>query len=137
MKKSKTEIKNASRTNDIAWWRLKLNEGITEEEIKQACSRYHQALTKLNNILNSNDWLVGQQISIVDISWYTVLQRLVAIGFPLAEYKEVNHYYKKLSTRPAFLLDSKHRESKLIARVFSIFRFINKLKRNRISDYFK
>lgn len=123
------------RSTDIAWWASKIRQGITEQDITDACAEYFNSFTHLNEILSNAEWLVGNKISIVDIAWFTDLQRLNALGYPLKNHPHLFKYYTKLSTRPAFKADNHKVGSRFGKLLFSVFKTVNGLFGKRIANY--
>lgn len=123
------------RDHEVQWWREKAANGISENEIEAACSNFKQAFDQLDQCLENQPWLMGERISIVDISWFVNLQRLSKLGYPLASHKHLFQHYQTLSTRTAFIRDAKHQMSRVSSVVFSILRLHNRIKGINFNNY--
>lgn len=141
--KDKDEIDNfekngpsdAKRDSEIEWWRKMSNKGISSQDITVACHQYFHAFTALDGILEDSEWLVGNKFSIVDIAWFTDLQRLTALGYPLTTHPNLYAYYNKLAKRPALLADSAKAGSRFGKLIFSLFKSVNRLFGKSIENY--
>jgi glutathione S-transferase len=128
-------ITDEKRNHEIDWWREKLNNGITEAEISNAIANFSHAFEQLDHLLINSPWLMGDTISIVDITWYVNIQRLLQVGYPLHKHPTLNIHYKKLASRPSFKADSKPLNVKVGRAVFAACRLINYFKSNKIENY--
>lgn len=63
--------------------------------------RFHAALDQLSKILGDQLFLMGDHLSLADISWFITLHRLALARYPLAAHRLVP-YYERLAARPAF-----------------------------------
>jgi glutathione S-transferase len=93
---------NTYREQQVKWWRQFSNEGISEHQIHMAIECFHSAFLQLHNQLKNNRYLLGEQLSVVDISWFITLHRLVLAGYPLHLYSHLDKYYQTLLKRPHF-----------------------------------
>ena len=123
------------RDSEVRWWRARLANGTSRAELQEACARLRDAFVKLDTQLADSAWLMGDQISIVDIAWFVNIQRAVRIGYPLALHENLYPHYLKLASRPAFVADARHRLSRVTRAVFAGCRFRNRLGGNQILDY--
>ncbi len=123
------------RDHEVQWWRDKAANGIGENEIHAACRNFKQAFDQLDQRLENQPWLMGDRISIVDISWFVNLQRLSKLGYPLACHEYLFQYYQEISMRPAFIKDAKHQMSMIGSIVFAALRLRNRITGNRFNNY--
>lgn len=123
------------RNKEVRWWREKSNSGITENDTRNACKNFQIAFDRLDKRLSDRLWLMGEDISIVDISWFTNLYRLVNMGYPLNRHENLCAYYNRLLSRPAFKAELSNPGSRFGKMVFSSVKLINRLKGNRLEDY--
>ena len=64
--------------------------------------RFHEACTLLNNTLQDRPYLLGERMTLADISWYITLYRLNLAGFPFWHYPELHAYFERIAQRPTF-----------------------------------
>ena len=123
------------RAEEVRWWREKQSNGISEDETRSAVQRYRDTFTRLDERLANGPWLMGERISIVDLSWYVNVQRLVRLGYPLARHAHLADWFERLSARPAFRADAAHGGSRAAKLVFGLVRFKNRLTGAAMSRY--
>lgn len=110
MRKSDQELKNYSengvandyRNKQVNWWRNFSSEGITNAQLNGAILAFDQSLSWLDKHLKEHKFLLGNGISIVDISWFITLHRLNLAGYPLHLHPHLKSYYQNLLKRPHF-----------------------------------
>ena len=64
--------------------------------------RFHDAFQALDEQLASNTYLLGDRLTLLDISWFITLFRLERAGYPLAEHPRLAAYFSRISKRPSF-----------------------------------
>lgn len=64
--------------------------------------RFHSALTELERMLESKHYLLGERITLADISWFITLHRLDLAGYPFRLHQSLRHYLSRLRQRSAF-----------------------------------
>ena len=64
--------------------------------------RFHSAFEALNKQLSSSTYLLGDRLTLLDISWFITLFRLERAGYPLAEHPRLAAYFSRISKRPSF-----------------------------------
>ena len=64
--------------------------------------RFHSAFEALDKQLSSSSYLLGDRLTLLDISWFITLFRLERAGYPLAEHPNLADYFVRISQRPSF-----------------------------------
>lgn len=64
--------------------------------------RFHNAFQTLDERLASNTYLLGDRLTLLDISWFITLFRVERAGYPLAEHPRLAAYFSRISQRPSF-----------------------------------
>ena len=126
---------NEARQSDINWWRKKLADGTSREELEAACRRFRDAFDRLDARLVSSEWVMGERISIVDIAWFVNIQRALRVGYPLTRHPNLFKHYHKLAARPAFVADAKHTMNRVGKVLFAGLRLKNRIRGNQVSNY--
>ncbi len=126
---------DSHRKKEINWWRAKAEKGITKEEVRKACESFQTAFSMLDDRLETRDWLIGTSISIVDIAWFTNIQRLEMLGYPMKRHPNLHHYYKEMIKRNSFKTEKKMPMSRLGTIVFTLVRSVRRLKGESIKRY--
>ncbi|MEO0463356.1 MAG: glutathione S-transferase family protein [Pseudomonadota bacterium] len=79
------------------------NDGITDQQIVQAVSRFEASFDKLEQHLTDQPYLMGDAISLVDIAWYIYAFRLTLAGYPLNDsHPKLGAWYDGLHAREEF-----------------------------------
>ena len=77
--------------------------GISDVRIRLASSRFADALTQLDSRLADSPFLMGSEISLLDVAWYIYCHRLVISGYPLGEkHSRLGDWLEGLNARPEF-----------------------------------
>lgn len=64
--------------------------------------RLHEACTLLNERLKDRPYLLGERMTLADISWFITLYRLNLAGYPLEQHPQLHACFERLAGRPAF-----------------------------------
>ena len=64
--------------------------------------RFHSAFQALDKQLSRSTYLLGDRLTLLDISWFITLFRLERAGYPLAEHPKLAAYFVRISQRPSF-----------------------------------
>lgn len=64
--------------------------------------RFHNAFQALDERLTGNAYLLGDRLTLLDISWFITLFRLERAGYPLNEHPRLAAYFSRISQRPSF-----------------------------------
>ncbi len=110
MRKSPLQLKAYSengQTNDyrqkqVDWWHNFSTSGLSNQQIHSAIKAFHNSFSILDEQLMNEKFLLGSNLSVVDISWFITIHRLALAGFPVHLYSNLNKYYTGLLKRPHF-----------------------------------
>lgn len=64
--------------------------------------RFHSAFQDLDEQLSDSAYLLGDRLTLLDISWFITLFRLERAGYPLAQHPRLAAYFLRISRRPSF-----------------------------------
>lgn len=126
---------DAKRAHEVTWWRDKAENGIREEDARDACRAFANAFEQLDQRLANHPWLMGERISIVDISWFVNMQRLVNLGYPLKRHPHLQDCYQRLCSRPAFRTELRHPGSRFEKLIIAIVKNVKRLRGTRIENF--
>ncbi len=92
------------RDVEADFWREMNRHGkITDQQAKRAYDRFSEALDDFEPQLSRHDYLLGAEISLVDIAWFIYARRLIAAGYPLhSKHAEVGAWFDRLHAKPDF-----------------------------------
>ncbi len=96
-----------SRAKEIAWWRAFAVAGITNDQARAAVKAHRDAFDVLEKRLETNEWLIGDRISVLELAWFITMNRLRMGGYPLEIHPKLFGLYNRLIERPAFALETK------------------------------
>jgi glutathione S-transferase len=88
---------------EIEFWRSFAENGITDEQARRAVASFFEAFTEMDRRLSNAPYLVGGQLSLVDIAWGVYAQRLANAGYPIAQlHPNMDAWRNRLMMRPEF-----------------------------------
>jgi glutathione S-transferase len=100
---------DSHKAEELAYWRnFAANKGITDTQVVESASRFKQELDKLENRLKSHDYLLGDTVSLADISWFVNINRILLAGYPLQRlHPRVFAWRSRMMETPAFAREAK------------------------------
>ena len=91
------------KDKEIAFWNAaNENNGITDEQVTIAAEKFFKAFSDLDERLKTNAFVLGQDISVVDIAWFIYANRVVMAGYPLNIHTHMQGWFNTLKTHEAF-----------------------------------
>ncbi|MEM7280649.1 MAG: glutathione S-transferase family protein [Pseudomonadota bacterium] len=82
---------------------LRTNDGVSDDRIRDAVKKFRSAFEDLDRRLGNSTYLLGDDLSLVDIAWYIYSGRLHVAGYPLHElHSNVGKWFDDLDARPEF-----------------------------------
>jgi len=73
-----------------------------DEEITRSKEILEECFTKLDNTLERNTWIMGEQFTLADISWIPVHFVLIGCGYPFDKYKNITRWAKAFEEKECF-----------------------------------
>ena len=68
--------KDGDRDIQLEWWERAAKEGYTDERTRAAAHRFHSEFEALENTLAQRRYLLGQDLTVLDIAWFIYAHRL-------------------------------------------------------------
>lgn len=91
------------RDHQAAFWENVIENGLTDEAVRAALGRFRAALDELEAWLEENPYLLGDDLTILDIAWFIYVMKLLWCGYPLERlHPRVAAWYAPLLARPEF-----------------------------------
>ena len=123
-----------NRMKEVKFWSdMNRHGGITDEQANQAFDRFREQLDEYDQILSGQEYLLGTDISQIDIAWYIYARRLVDAGYPIPKlHPAVGRWLHKLDADPRF-----HDEvpsGGLLGAVTGLLHFFQGIKGTRLVD---
>lgn len=75
---------------------------IGADDIAEPKRILRECFDKLEKSLDGNDWIMGDQLTLADISWIPVHFVLVGCGYPFANYPNITRWADTFSSRKSF-----------------------------------
>ena len=95
--------KDADRDIQLEWWERAAKEGYTDERTRAAAQKFRAEFDALDKTLAQHPYLLGQDLSVLDIAWFIYAHRLSLAGYPFARlHPRVDAFVQKLRARPEF-----------------------------------
>ncbi len=100
---------DSHKAEELEYWRnFAANEGITEAQVIESASRFRQELDKLERHLEASRYLLGNTVSLADISWSVNINRILLAGYPLQRlHPRLWSWRQRMLETPAFSREAK------------------------------
>ena len=85
------------------FWKEYEEFGIKDEAVTESLSKMNSALKNIDSILNGNEYILGSNLSVIDIAWFIYVTRIQHANYPLQErHPNVYEWYKRLYKNKKF-----------------------------------
>ena len=85
------------KKNQLAFWKSYEEHGINEKQVRISISKFKEAFKRLEQNLKKNDYLLGKDITVLDIAWFIYVNRLRVAGYPFqTEHPNLHLWFRKL-----------------------------------------
>ena len=95
------------RAKEVAWWREYSRSGIPAEQLQASVDAHRKVFEDLEERLASRPWLLGERLSVLDVSWFITTLRLSHAGYPFARHPRLADWHDRLTRRSAFAEESR------------------------------
>lgn len=96
-------VEDQEKSVQIKFWETVKNDGIPDETARKSALKFRAAFDELEARLGDNPYLLGDELSILDIAWFIYTDRLILADYPIARlHPRIDQWFKKLSARPDF-----------------------------------
>jgi glutathione S-transferase len=87
----------------IAFWQRAASEGFTDERARISALKFRAEFDALDKTLTKQPYLMGEDLSVLDIAWLIYEHRLSLAGYPFARlHPHVHAWAEKLRAMPEF-----------------------------------
>lgn len=90
------------RAHEVEWWRDYARDGISDEAAREATAAHRAVFERLDARLADSTWLLGENLSVLDVTWFITTLRLSKLGYPLEIHPNLAAWHARLEQRPAF-----------------------------------
>jgi glutathione S-transferase len=90
------------RQVELDFWRSVADHGISDEAVKTSSARFKAAFQALEARMADAPYLLGADLSVLDIAWIVYANRLILAGYPLARlHPRLSQWADRLMQNPA------------------------------------
>lgn len=94
---------DASKPKELAYYDRMAAEGITDDACRAAYTSFRAEYDRLDALFARQPYILGDDLSLLDIAWYVYTYRLTLGGYPFASlHPNVAAWFAKLDARPEF-----------------------------------
>lgn len=116
------------------FWEQYEKHGIKDEDASRSLIHFRTALEDLNDQLEHNQYILGAELSLVDIAWFIYTTRIQHANYPLKRlHPNVFAWYKRLYANNLFRKEVKR--PLIMQFVLYVHSLILRLKRRSIEDF--
>jgi glutathione S-transferase len=96
-------VKDPEKDVQIAFWQRAAKEGFTDDRARAAALKFRAEFDKLDRTLAQRNYLMGDDLSVLDIAWFIYEHRLLLGGYPFPRlHPHVHAWAEKLRAMPEF-----------------------------------
>ena len=116
------------------FWGQYEKHGITDEDASRSLIRFRTALEDLNDQLEDSPYILGAELSLVDIAWFIYATRIQHANYPLQRlHPNVSGWYERLYANVLFRKEV--RRPLIMQFVLYVHSLILRLKGRSIEDF--
>jgi glutathione S-transferase len=96
--------RDAAREEQIAFWQQFITGGgISDDAARQSIGKFHAEFVDLDRRLVDRPYLLGANLTVLDIAWYIYVNRLLLAGYPMTRlHPHLSKWFQRLHERPEF-----------------------------------
>jgi glutathione S-transferase len=96
-------VKDHEKQVQIEFWQRAAREGFTDDRARTSALKFRAEFDALERKLEKRSYLMGDELTVLDIAWFIYEQRLSLAGYPFARlHPYVHAWAEKLRARPQF-----------------------------------
>jgi len=96
-------IEDRGKAEQLEFWTNYAKQGVTDSKVRTAVARFREAFSDLEQRLSRHAYLLGSQLTVLDIAWYIYVNRLTLAGYPVSRlHRRLGAWFAALQTRPEF-----------------------------------
>jgi len=96
-------LKDRDKETQIEFWQRAAQEGFTDERARASAQKFRAEFDALDKKLARSRYLMGDDLSVLDIAWLIYQHRLSLAGYPFARlHPNVHAWAERLRAMPAF-----------------------------------
>jgi len=96
-------VVDKDKDREIKFWESAAGVGITDDAVKVSAGRFRAAFAELEKRLHHSPYLLGKDLTVLDVAWVVYVNRLVRCGYPLERlHPKLDEWFRPLRDRPEF-----------------------------------
>ena len=115
--------KDREKEIQIEFWERAAREGFTDERARASAQKFRTEFEALDKRLAQHPYLMGDNLSVLDIAWFIYAHRLSLAGYPFARlHPRLDAFVKKCARSRNSARRSQHRQSSMHASLSHVRR---------------
>ena len=99
---------DSHKAKELTFYKDFNEDGITDESVIQSVSKFKKIYDGFESVLTKQPYLLGTQISLLDIAWFIYTHRLFLSGYPFKKlHPKVLQWYKHLLNKKEMYNDNR------------------------------
>ncbi len=95
--------KDRDKAEQIEFWQRVTTQGITDDAARASAVKFRAAFDQLEGWLAEHPYLLGDELTVLDIAWFIYANRLSLAAYPIARlHPRVDRWFARLRERPEF-----------------------------------
>ena len=95
-----------TKLGEISYWEGYAEHRVPDADIRRSVAAFASAFDRLDRQLRDQPYLLGAELSVVDIAWFVYASRLRLAGYPLAaQHPALGAWYERLALRPGWAVE--------------------------------
>jgi len=91
------------RKVQIDYWERTTREGFTDAACRASAAKFREEFDRMDEALGRHAWLLGPDLTVLDIAWFIYATRLQNAGYPIHRlHPRVGAWLDRLAARPEF-----------------------------------
>lgn len=111
--------RDPDRDIQLEWWEQAAKEGYPDDRTRSAAQKFRAEFNSMEKRLAQHPYLLGENLTILDVAWFIYAHRLSLAGYPFARlHPRVDSFLKSLRARHEFareIATSPEFQSRLLA----------------------
>jgi len=92
-----------AKSDQIDFWETVNRDGIPDETARRSALKFRDAFSEIEERLGDNSYLLGDDLTLLDIAWFIYTDRLMLAGYPVSTlHPRIGQWFERLSKRPEF-----------------------------------
>ena len=96
-------VTDPKKAKEVAFYDRIARDGIADDAVRQSAEKFRAAFGKWEERLEDSPYLLGNDMTIIDIAWYVYAKRLRYGGYPMARFHpKLEAWFQRLDSQSEF-----------------------------------